>query len=239
MTIDREVLLWLVSTAPQVLAALTGLSLTALTFRVSSFDDLISRDDTMADVLGGLKKDHYKKFKWVVIFSISIIAIDLFYIHFAEWVLECSNRLFWLISIFFLLNLLCLLLLCYFPLNLVNPNNQKRVIDKLVKEYDKGNNSTDAGDFIMHYRELERNLRDLFPYSNNEKSLTTYEMIRELRADKLINEDQFYDLIKLNKLRNYIVHEPDIQKVDNGLYDMLLRYIQIVDNLKERPVSAQ
>ena len=234
MTIDRETVLWLVSTAPQVLAALTALSMAALTFKVSSYDDMISRDDTQTDILGDVKQSLYHRFQWVVIPSICVIAIDLLYICFADWVLECENRSTWLLVIFFILNLICLGLLCDFPLRLVNPNYAKKLLDKRLKEYNKGTTSVDAGTFILHFRDLEKNLKQLYPNWDGQKPLTTYEMIKGLGVDKLITKDQYNDLMSLNRLRNYIVHDADYKTVDKDMDDMLLKYIQITENLQIR-----
>ena len=133
MNIGTDTILWFVSTAPQVLAALTGLSLAALTFKVGSIDERISRDSTRVDLLG-FKKSLYQTYKWVIISSIGVIAIDFVYICGAEWVVEDTVRLYSMIGVFALLNLFCLIILCIFPLILVNPAYESYVVDKLVQE---------------------------------------------------------------------------------------------------------
>lgn len=133
MIIDKDIILWLVSTAPQVLAALAGLSFAALTFKVGSIDERISRDYTRVDLLG-FKKSLYQTYKWVIIPSIGVIAIDFVYICGAEWVVDDNVRFYCMIGFFALLNLICLIMLCVFPLILVNPAYESYVVDKLVKE---------------------------------------------------------------------------------------------------------
>lgn len=231
MTIGTDTLLWLVSTAPQVLAAITGLSLAALTFKVGSIDDQIARDETLYDALNGLKVDFYHRFRRVVIFSISIIIVDLLYINFSDWIISSNVRLIWMLILFFVANLICLILLCVFPLKLINPNHYKKVVDKLVNEYNKGGNTVDPGKFLVKYRELENTLRKFPNFSNNEKFLSTIEMIRGLLADGVINKDQYRDLKDLNRLRNLVAHEPDIREVDGESFDHLKEYIDILKGL--------
>ena len=248
--VDQETVLWLVSTAPQVLAALTALSMAAMTFKVGSIDSLIGRDDTQTDILEGLKIALFRTFKWIVIPSICVIAVDLFYIYFSEWITKDEIRLLCLIILFMFLNLGCLVLLCIFPIMAIAPDFKKRVIKDLMKkdqeEYHTKNGETcekkdekheqdaqtvDPGAFIIRFRDLEGNLRRIVNTQKEKRPMTTLEMIRAIYTDRLITKDQFFDLLRLNRTRNFVAHEPDIEFVDKFTYDKLNDYVASIEEL--------
>ena len=61
--------------------------------------------------------------------------------------------------------------------------------------------------------------------------MTTLEMIRAIYTDRLITKDQFFDLLRLNRTRNFVAHEPDIEFVDKFTYDKLNDYVASIEEL--------
>lgn len=224
---DREVFLWLVSTAPQVLAALVGLSFAAMTFRTSSIDNLISKDDTLSDIEAEVKRLIFKGFKFVLIFGVSVIAIDLELVASAGQIYFSSVFGGALISVFLLLNAIGLVSICAFMITVGNPEYHKVAARNLIQLY--GNGPVAPANFIMHFRDLEVALRKLYPPKEQQKPLTARDMIRLLAIEEKINKNELDDLLSINRLRNLIVHGEDIVTVEKNIDDRLKEYTRRVE----------
>lgn len=252
--LDKETVLWLVSTAPQVLAALTGISFASLTFRLDTLDRQINgSDDLAADIQKGIKGFLHKYFKDVLVISIITIAIDIVYILICDWLFDGCEILMIMLSLFMIINLACLAFLCRFTLKLSDPNlpriatesslhNHLKKIGKTKDDSVKDDNrmdskekkSVDAGTYIIHFKQLEGALHRLFSNIDPEKRLTVREMINRLGTDRLITKEQRLVLIDINRMRNIVAHDSDINEVDIIFDNQLDECIQLINEIGEK-----
>lgn len=228
MTImDRELLFWILSTAPQVLAALVGLSFAAMTFKVGSIDAIIEKDDTQLEIQNEVKKLLYKSFKRIIIPSIVVITCDLLLIIITDWLLECEFRRWGTIVSFVVLNTYCLARLCLFPLTISHPEYVKKAA-KFFNNSSSSSMTVDAATFILHFRDFERELRRLFPSTSEQSVMPVRQMIRLLKTDNILSVHDIDRMLQINQMRNVVVHESEIQTVDKSLDDDLQMYINII-----------
>lgn len=82
---DVETLYWILSTLPQVIAALTGLLLTATTFVFDDLNESVRDNDTLEEIVYVIKEKIHKSTMILVKVSILAISIDVVGLILAPW----------------------------------------------------------------------------------------------------------------------------------------------------------
>ncbi len=229
---DREVFLWLVSTAPQVLAALIGLSFAAMTFRTSAIESLISKDDSLLEIEGEVKRLIFNGFKLVLVLGVLVIGIDLGYVASAGRIDFSSSLSCALVYVFLFFNAAGLLSICLFMITVGDPEYHKVAAKNLMKSYRPG--TVSSSEFVMHFRDLEVALRALYPQNGQQRYLTVRDMLRLLASDGRISKNEYYELLNINRLRNLIVHGDEIDKVEQDLDDKLKGFTNKVEGFVQK-----
>ena len=114
----------------------------------------------------------------------------------------------------------------------MNPSFVASTIKDLSKDYNNkeltNTNVVEVSDFIQHFIQLERILRnsDLFSdkKDNYHKPLPLSQMLRDLYNLQIINREDYHNIREINRIRNLVLHGGDIQKID-GMIDLKLQEI--------------
>lgn len=148
----EETLYWILSTLPQVIAALTGLLLTATTFVYQNLDKNesdISYDNSV-EIIEGTKTEIHNSTIRLLIVSIVSIIYDISWLAFTPWLsqkiswfqllgidYQLAIIVFWIVLI--IINLSALLLLINLLRKILDPQFRKKIVDKMSKK-EKDNN---------------------------------------------------------------------------------------------------
>jgi len=153
---SADTLYWILSTLPQVIAALTGLLLTATTFVYQNLDknekDVVY--DFSIEIIEGVKKEIHKSTIRLLVVSIVAIIYDVVWLAFTSWIswqisafaFLSSRCQFWIIVFWLALigiNTTSLLLLIMLLRQILDPEFKKKVVVKMSKiEKAKNNEQT-------------------------------------------------------------------------------------------------
>lgn len=233
---DRNALDWLLSTAPQTIAAFIGLIYAGASFVHGKFDDKISEDSTYEDILHEAKQQSYQTFKsilWLTFFTISIDLICLFLNPIEnERKLSFSGTFDIYLSlaiIVIILNIFVVYKAISYMKKIMNPQYIDSTIKNLANKYNKG--TIRAGLFLESFINFEKILREYHKDYNSPRPLTIVQMSRNLLYQNIINKKEFIDIMDINKLRNIIVHGGDIQMIEKSIDDNLK---EITNNIIRR-----
>lgn len=230
--VSTETLYWFFSTVPQVIAALTGLSFAAMTFKSSKIDEIIAKDDTKSEILEELKKLIYKSFKIMIIPSIFFIAYDLLLLYGIEWL--SAHIIIEHIAVDFFLsgNLVVLILQVVFPLTISNPSYQKEAVENLIKDSNYKPGTVDASTFIMDFRELEKAIREK---AQDMDGVTEHPSVRMLanylKSKGSLSFRDVNDISNLSRLRNLMIHEGAYDTIEQELDQRLKELTNKVKNI--------
>ncbi len=223
---DRNALDWLLSTAPQTIAAFIGLIYAGASFIHGKFDDKINEDATYEDIIHEAKLQSYTTFKSILWFTFSIISIDLICLFVNPIVNDKHFSFSGIFDIYFSITLTIIILnifvvykaICYMK-EIMNPLYIDNTIKNLASKYNKGTIRT--GLFIESFINFEKVLREQYKDENLSRPLTISQMSRELLQQNIINKKEFTDIMNINKLRNIILHGGDVPMIEKDIDDKI------------------
>lgn len=230
---DRNALDWLFSTSPQAIAALIGLIVTGTSFIYGKIEDRIEADPTLAEICSEFKLRIHSNLKILLYEAVGVVVINLCCLVlnpvYEEWIVhndECLLNIYRILAIFVLLLNIWLL---YQTINFVkiamNPLYVESTVADLSNEYnnrEKDNeNVVNAPDFIQDFIKFETMLRQSKFFSdkkdNYQRPLSVSQMLKELRESNMLSMKDYQTCREINRIRNIILHEGDIQKVDKRI----------------------
>lgn len=240
---DRNALDWLFSTAPQAIAALVGLIFTGVTFFIDSLDKETSHDDTKGDICEEMKKDIHSKLKllyWLAGFSI-VLDLGLLVLNPIE-----NDKLFsfngtfdWYLlldGIVFLLNLATIIFSLWFIVRIANPRYFTNTANKMLGKIQ--GDVVEIKEYIAAYIEMEKALRELplnvnYEAQKMQRSATVSDMLRELRYNGWLSQDDISELYKLTRLRNAAVHGETVESIERFDYNKVKEYTDKLKDLRK------
>ena len=230
---DRNALDWLFSTSPQAIAALVGLILAGVSFIYGKIDDRIEADATLAEIGLEVKSRIHSRLRNLLSWTVGIIIADLLCLFFNPMT-SCliSSNAEWQFYVYIFIAVMILSLnigllyktVCFVKITM-NPSFVASTIKDLSKDYNNkeltNTNVVEVSDFIQHFIQLERILRnsDLFSdkKDNYHKPLPLSQMLRDLYNLQIINREDYHNIREINRIRNLVLHGGDIQKIDGIL----------------------
>lgn len=232
---SEETIYWIFSTIPQVIAALTGLSLTAITFLFSNLNDEVQKDKTLTEIIGKVEKKIHTETTYLIIWSLLAIAVDVAVLYFTEElgrfltnsINESAFETFMvclaLIAVV-IVNIVPFLSLYQLLTQILDPEFKDSIIKGMAQDENKGQKETRTAEpmeFMDYFRLFEKKTRELyssFAFDSRESILT---LSKILKNDHVITDKEYAQLMKIIKMRNIFIHGGDIEKVDYFLIDIL------------------
>lgn len=243
---DRNALDWLFSTSPQAITALIGLIVTGTSFIYGKIEDRIESDPTLAEICSEFKSQIHSSLKELLYKAVGVVVIDLCCLFFNPVYVSCTVRngecLLIVYQIIAILVLLSNIWLLYQTINFVkvamNPSYVESTVIELSNKYnnqEKNNtNVVNATVFIQNFIMFESLLRHSKIFSdkkdNYQRPLSVSQMLRELRGLNMLSTKDYQTCLEINRIRNIILHEGDIQKVDKRIDSRLQ---EITNKLKD------
>lgn len=238
---DRNALDWLFSTAPQALAALVGLIFTGVAFIHGAIDKAKAQDDTSSDIYEEMKREIHSYMKRIFICAGVAIALDLVLLvlnpikNDFQFSIKGEFDIYFLIAgLVFLFNLFTIGYSLHFVLLVASPNYFKTTVKRLSESLGKGD--VEAMSFLKEFRELETVLKNLPIYDTGElhRQPTMSEMLSRLKLLPQLSSQDIDRLYQLNRLRNIISHNSDVNYVDRDAYNDVQVFIKQINELKDK-----
>lgn len=214
--LNENQILYLYSSASQVIAAIYGLIITGYIFLRNELDRKAEKDETLEEVVLLLKTEYFGS-----IISISIttlISISLCFLLIVDETSYNTRTLDYLINISVATILTELIIIVSFVIKILNPNSLELASNKLrdITTRDKANESGSLEDFLKHYNQIEYILEKYgtsLMYSNvndNEsakrKRIAKTKLVYILYKEEKIDSNLKNNLIELISFRNSLIH---------------------------------
>jgi hypothetical protein len=210
---------WAFSSSAQAIAAFIGFLSAGFFFSHDRMDRLINKDETLVEILTDIKKQHFRKLRfllWLTGFSIILSLVVVFINGFDTGVFLTVFAVF-----VAFLNAYTVLRAVLLVIDMVDPNNVKKTADKLIVEatgedaVGTGTKAMSTGEFLEKFIELEQLIRKKFDKIPNNSSLRDFErerfepltnIIRQFARRQIITHDQLEMLTRVNTMRNLVSH---------------------------------
>lgn len=253
LKLDENQLLYLSSTAAQVLACLFGLTITGYIF----FDDKLKRDvetdESLADIVEVLKERY--KIHLVILGSLTFISIIfcMFNIIGADSIVNEWLDLWLKISVW--ISVATIGFIISFVIKIIDPHNIAKASERAKKEIDQdfieNVNKGDLGEFLCEYNKMETAINSFAKkYGSGEFANKKYfrehigiiDALKLLVLKQVINKDTFNDVNQMRQYRNYIVHSNETEiSVSEEACDRIKQLCQLIieqiNNYKMRSVK--
>lgn len=218
--LNENQILYIFSSASQVIAAIYGLIITGYIFLRNELDRKADKDETYEEIISLLKTEYF-----LSIISISITAftsISLCFLVLADETHHSIAILNYLINITIVTIIMTLLIIFSFVIKILNPNSLEIASDKLkeITTSDKADNKGSLELFLQTYNTIEYILDKYgtsLMYNNidNIKPAKSKRIAKTKLADILfkgekINLELRDKLIELISFRNSLIHGSDL-----------------------------
>jgi len=214
LVLNENQILYLFSSASQVIAAIFGLIITGYIFLRNELDRKASKDESLEEIIALLKAEYFGS-----IINISITTLSSILLCFWSIANESQNNFFLtiLINISVTTVLTVLLLVIFFVIKILNPNSLEIASDRL-KEFTAKDSSDERGsleDFLKYYNQIEYILEKYGSAFSSDESDTRYSNRMRIPKTKLVhilfNAEKISsslrdNLIKLISFRNSLIH---------------------------------
>ncbi len=218
--LNENQILYLFSSASQVIAAIFGLIITGYIFLRNELDRKAEKDETLEEVISLLKSEYFGS-----IIGISIITISSISLCFLVIVSETnlfSSIVSYLINLSVATILTALFIIVSFVVRILNPNSIEIASNKLRQNttMDKANESGSLEDFLKTFNEIDyilekygttllfADVRDI--ESARRKRVPKTKLVNILFSEERIDGQLKNSLIDLISLRNSVVHGTDM-----------------------------
>lgn len=218
--LNENQILYLFSSASQVIAAIFGLIITGYIFLRNELDRKADKDETLEEVILLLKSEYFGS-----IIGISITTIVSIALCFLVIVAETNNfskLLSYLINLSVSTILAALFIIVSFVIRILNPNSIEMASNKLRESAtkDKENESGSLEEFLKNFNEIDYILEkygtkllsaDVNDYgSAKRKRVAKTKLVYILFNEGKIDNELKNNLIELISLRNSLVHGTDL-----------------------------
>jgi len=218
--LNENQILYLFSSASQVIAAIFGLIITGYIFLRNELDRKADKDETLEEIILLLKTEYFGS---IIGISITTLAsISLCFLVIVSEKHHYTTLLGYLINVSVATILTELIIIVSFVIRILNPNSIEIASNKLrdITTQDKANETGSLEEFLQHYNQIEYIL-DKYGTSLMFSDITDYESAKRKRIakTKLVNilfregkiDVQLKDnLIELISFRNSIIHGTDL-----------------------------
>lgn len=214
--LNENQILYLFSSASQVIAAIYGLIITGYIFLRNELDRKADKDDSLEEIISLLKTEYFGSI--IGISLTTLLSISLCFLVIVDETHTNRNLLGYLINLSVATILTELIIVVKFVITILNPNSIELASNKLrdLSAKDKNNESGSLEDFLKHYNQIEYIL-DKYGSSFLYPNLTDYESVKRKRIAKSklvyilfqeekIDNDLKNKLIELISFRNGLIH---------------------------------
>lgn len=214
--LNENQILYLFSSASQVIAAIYGLIITGYIFLRNELDRKADKDESLEEIILLLKTEYFGSI--IGISLTTLLSIALCFLVIADETHSNVNLLGYLINISVATILTELIVVVKFVITILNPNSLELASNKLreLTAQDKTNESGSLEDFLKHYNQIEYIL-DKYGSSFLYSDLNDYESVKRKRIAKtklvyiLFKEEKIdnelkNNLIELISFRNSLIH---------------------------------
>jgi uncharacterized protein YutE (UPF0331/DUF86 family) len=216
MLLNENQILYVFSTAAQVVAGIFGLVITGYIFLRSELDRQKQGDDTVAETIDRIKSEYFGLTIYICLVSVTTILLCLISISVEDPFPH--NATAWLINTS--LSLFCtnLLSFVYFIVDILNPRKIEEVSNSIKKELAGGESADDKGSleaFLTTFNRIDQAL-DSYRKTHLSESkeqpeahLGNRKVIEILFYNEVIDADTKDGLLKVVKFRNSLLHSSD------------------------------
>lgn len=214
--LNENQILYLFSSASQVIAAIYGLIITGYIFLRNELDRKADKDDSLEEIISLLKTEYFGSI--IGISLTTLLSISLCFLVIVDETHTNRNLLGYLINLSVATILTELIIVVKFVITILNPNSIELASNKLrdLTAKDKNNESGSLEDFLKYYNQIEYIL-DKYGSSFLYPNLTDYESVKRKRIAKSklvyilfqeekIDSDLKNKLIELISYRNGLIH---------------------------------
>ena len=214
--LNENQILYLFSSASQVIAAIYGLIITGYIFLRNELDRKADKDDSLEEIILLLKTEYFGSI--IGISLTTLLSIGLCFLVITDETHSNQNLLGYLINISVATILTELIIVVKFVIIILNPNSLELASNKLrdLTAQDNNNESGSLEDFLKHYNQIEYIL-DKYGSSFLFTDLNDYEIVKRKRISKtklvyiLFKEEKIdnelkNNLIELISFRNSLIH---------------------------------
>lgn len=214
--LNENQILYLFSSASQVIAAIYGLIITGYIFLRNELDRKADKDESLEEIILLLKAEYFGSI--IGISLTTLLSIALCFLVIVDETHSNENLLGYLINISVATILTELIIVVKFVITILNPNSLELASNKLrdLMAQDKSNESGSLEDFLKHYNQIEYIL-DKYGSSFLYSDLNDYESVKRKRIAKSklvyilfkeekIDNDLKNNLIELISFRNSLIH---------------------------------
>lgn len=214
--LNENQILYLFSSASQVIAAIYGLIITGYIFLRNELDRKADKDESLEEIILLLKTEYFGSI--IGISLTTLLSIALCFLVIADETHSNQNLLGYLINISVATILTELIIVVKFVITILNPNSLELASNKLrdLTAQDKNNESGSLEDFLKHYNQIEYFLdkygssflhSDLNDYeSAKRKRIAKSKLVYILFKEEKIDIDLKNKLIELISFRNSLIH---------------------------------
>jgi uncharacterized protein YutE (UPF0331/DUF86 family) len=220
--------LYFLSTIPQVIAGIFGLTLAAYIFFLDKFKESAKSDDTYFEAMNSLISQHYTTLKLIAINCGFALILSTFGIILLP---PLQNQILYSflinqISIFFIIAIISILI---FGITLLDPeklNKETSILKRKAEEFyqDKMKIKRDAegnfNEFLISYNLLEnliisfaerlnKERANVYPYSNYRFKPKIIDSLKILCKNEVVSVGVIEEINELRKYRNGLVHGID------------------------------
>ena len=213
-------ILYIFSSATQVIAAIYGLLITGYIFLRNELDRQSDKDESLEEVNQILKNDYYSS-----IVSISLITLISLFLCFLILTIENLDNFFVIliiINLAYIGILIVLVKIILFVIKILNPDSLEIASNKLRESVtkDESDHKGSLEEFLKNYNQIEYIL-DKYGDAFSENPSWDYEVIKKRRIPKTklvqilyreekINESLKNNLINLISFRNSLIHGSEL-----------------------------
>ena len=218
--LNENQILYLFSSASQVIAAIFGLIITGYIFLRNELDRKADKDETLEEVILLLKSEYFGSIIGISITT--IFSITLCFLVIVAETSQFTNLLYFLINISVSTILTTLIIIISFVIRILNPNSIEIASNKLRESSttDKANESGSLEEFLKNFNQIDYILEkygttilytDVKDYeSARRKRVPKTKLVYILYNEGKIDNDLKNNLIELISLRNSLVHGTDL-----------------------------
>lgn len=219
-TLNENQILYLFSSASQVIAAIFGLIITGYIFLRNELDRKADKDETLEEVILLLKSEYFGSIIGISITT--IVSIALCFLTIVAETHDFRTLLSYLINISVATILTTLFIIVSFVIRILNPKSIEIASNKLREKttQDKANESGSLEEFLKNFNQIDYILEkygttllysDVTDYeSAKRKRVAKTKLVYILFNEQKIDNDLKNNLIELISLRNSLVHGTDL-----------------------------
>lgn len=230
---------WLFSSSAQSVSTFIALLVAGFALVQTKMDSLQDNDETLEEIHDKLKTQYYKRIKGLSFVTGFAIFMSLLMVYLNGFYFPLKEVLYFITVI---LNTVAIGGGILFVVSIIDPGRYKKAAEQIIKDeedqFSQTGNSVDQLTFMTGFITLEKKIREILqsknlyiPYGNEPKMAYSFrQMIQSLLQNDLINKNEYYDLLQINKYRNLVFHG-HLDNVDKGMVDRVNKATTIIKRI--------